>query len=158
MSIEDTVDRYSQMIYRLALSRLGSREDAEDVTQEVFMRLFRSETTFLTEEHEKAWLLRVTINTCINYATTAYRRHHASFTDELAAVTADPNSVVYEGEDEALLLMQQLPAKYRQALHLFYYEELSVAEIAAVMGSREGTVKSLLHRGRAKLKLLWEGR
>lgn len=57
MSIEDTVDRYGQMIYRLALSRLGSREDAEDVTQEVFMRLFRSETTFLTEEHEKAWQL-----------------------------------------------------------------------------------------------------
>lgn len=158
MSIEESVKRYGQMIYRLALSRLGNREDAEDVTQEVFMRLLRQTNAFVSAEHEKAWLLRVTINTSINYATTAYRRHHASFTDELAAVTADPNSVVYEGEDEALLLMQQLPAKYRQALHLFYYEELSVAEIATVLGSKEGTVKSLLHRGRNKLKLLWEGR
>lgn len=157
MDIEQTVERYSNMVYRLALSRLGQREDAEDVTQEVFMRYFQNRGEFMSEEHRKAWLLRVTINCSVNLRTSAYHRRHAALTDELAAVTADPQAVMPE-EDQAISLIRQLPAKYRQVLHLFYYEDLSVAEIAGVMGNREGTVKSLLHRGRAKLRVLWEER
>ena len=157
LDIDQVIERYGNMIYRLALSRLGSREDAEDVMQEVFMRLFQNKSSFQNEEHRKAWLLRVTMNCSINLRTSAYNRHHAILSDELAAITPDPRSEIYE-EDQAIALLWQLPAKYRQALHLFYYEELSVAEIARVMGNREGTVKSLLHRGRRKLRLLWEER
>lgn len=119
------------------------------------MRLFQHKTVFENEEHRKAWLLRVTINCSINLRTSAYSRHHATLSDELAAVTPDPKSEIYH-EDEASALLRRLPEKYRQVLHLFYYEELSIAEIAGIMGNREGTVKSLLHRGRAKLRLLWE--
>lgn len=153
--IDTAVEMYSTMIYRLALSRLGNPEDAEDVTQEVFMRFVKNQPDLQSEEHRKAWFLRVTINCSINLATSAYKRYHAAFTDELMAVTAGEGGVFVE-DDFALNLIMQLPQKYRQALHLFYYEELSVSEIAAVMGNREGTVKSLLHRGRAKLRVLWE--
>ncbi len=157
MDIDRAVERYGNMVYRLALSRLGKCEDAEDVTQEVFMRLFQNKAKFESEEHRKAWLLRVAINCSINLRTSSYRRHHAELSDELAAVTPDPKAEVY-AEDQAIALLRQLPVKYRQVLHLFYYEELSVAEIARVMDSREGTVKSLLHRGRQKLRLLWNER
>lgn len=153
--IEEAVERYSSMIYRLALSRLANPEDAEDVTQEVFMRYVKNQPQLESEEHRKAWFLRVTINCSINMATTAYKRHHATFTDELMAVTAGEGGVHVE-DDFALRLIRELPQKYRQALHLYYYEELSVAEIATVMSSREGTVKSLLHRGRKRLRVLWE--
>lgn len=155
--IEVVVLQYSNMVYRLALSRVGNIEDAEDITQEVFIRYLNHASKMESSEHQKAWLLRVCINCSINHHTSAYKRHHATLTDELAAITEDPKAKVYE-EDEALALLVQLPAKYRQALHLYYYEELSVQEVATVMGSKEGTVKSLLHRGRKRLRALWEER
>lgn len=155
IEVEDLVELYSNMIYRLALSRLGNREDAEDITQEVFMRYVQAEPELYSEEHRKAWLLRVTMNCCANARNSAYNRHHATLTDELAAITADPNADIPE-EDQAIALIQQLPPRYRQAIHLYYYEELSVAQIAQLMDSREGTIKSLLHRGRNRLRRLME--
>lgn len=153
--IEQAVETYSTMIYRLALSRLRNPEDAEDVTQEVFMRYVRNHPPIDSEEHQKAWFIRVTINCSINMATSAYSRHHATLTDEILAITAGEGEIPVE-DDFAIKLIRQLPDKYRQALHLYYYEEMSIAEIATVMGNREGTVKSLLHRGRVKLRGLWE--
>ena len=127
-------EQYAGMLYRLAYARTGSRADAEDVMQEVFVRLLRARPEFRDEEHAKAWLLRA-----------PWRRREGPLDDGLPA----PEPPGEGGVVEAVLA---LPAKYRTAVHLYYYEELSVAEIAAVLGKSEGAVKSRLFRARALLR------
>ena len=123
-------EQYAGMLYRLAYARTGSRADAEDVMQEVFVRLLRARPEFRDEEHAKAWLLRVGACCAADVLRAPWRRREG-------------------GVVEAVLA---LPAKYRTAVHLYYYEELSVAEIAAVLGKSEGAVKSRLFRARALLR------
>ena len=134
--------QYAPAVYRLAYARTGSRADAEDVMQEVFVRLLRARPEFRDEEHAKAWLLRVGARCAADVLRAPWRRREGPLDDALPA--PEPPGVV-----EAVLA---LPAKYRTAVHLYYYEELSVAEIAAVLGKSEGAVKSRLFRARALLR------
>lgn len=129
-------EQYAGMIYRLAYARTGSRADAEDVMQEVFVRLLRARPEFRDEEHAKAWLLRVGARCAADVLRAPWRRREGPLDDGLPA----PEPVL------------ALPAQYRMAVHLYYYEELSVAEIAAVLGKSEGAVKSRLFRARALLR------
>ena len=129
-------EQYAGMLYRLAYARTGSRADAEDVMQEVFVRLLRARPEFRDEEHAKAWLLRVGARCAADVLRAPWRRREGPLDDGLPA----PEPVL------------ALPAKYRMAVHLYYYEELSVAEIAAVLGKSEGAVKSRLFRARALLR------
>ena len=127
---------YAPAIYRLAYARTGSRADAEDIMQEVFVRLLRARPEFRDEEHAKAWLLRVGARCAADVLRAPWRRREGPLDDGLPA----PEPVL------------ALPAQYRMAVHLYYYEELSVAEIAAVLGKSEGAVKSRLFRARALLR------
>ena len=129
-------EQYAGMLYRLAYARTGSRADAEDVMQEVFVRLLRARPEFRDEEHAKAWLLRVGARCAADVLRAPCRRREGPLDDALPA----PEPVL------------ALPAQYRMAVHLYYYEELSVAEIAAVLGKSEGAVKSRLFRARALLR------
>ena len=129
-------EQYAGMLYRLAYARTGSRADAEDVMQEVFVRLLRARPEFRDEEHAKAWLLRVGARCAADVLRAPWRRREGPLDDGLPA----PEPVL------------ALPAQYRMAVHLYYYEELSVAEIAAVLGKSEGAVKSSLFRARALLR------
>lgn len=129
-------EQYAGMLYRLAYARTGSRADAEDVMQEVFVRLLRARPEFRDEEHAKAWLLRVGACCAADVLRAPWRRREGPLDDGLPA----PEPVL------------ALPAQYRMAVHLYYYEELSVAEIAAVLGKSEGAVKSRLFRARALLR------
>ena len=129
-------EQYAGMLYRLAYARTGSRADAEDVMQEVFVRLLRARPEFRDEEHAKAWLLRVGARCAADVLRAPWRRREGPLDDGLPA----PEPVL------------ALPAQYRMAVHLYYYEELSVAEIAAVVGKSEGAVKSRLFRARALLR------
>ena len=142
---EETVRRYSDMVYRLAFARTGNTADAEDVYQEVFLRYLRSDPQFTSEEHRKAWLLRVGARCAADVLRAPWRRREGPLDDGLPA----PEPPGEGGVVEAVLA---LPAKYRTAVHLYYYEELSVAEIAAVLGKSEGAVKSRLFRARALLR------
>ena len=135
---------YAPAIYRLAYARTGSRADAEDIMQEVFVRLLRAEPDFADRAHARAWLLRVAANCANDWFRAPWRRREGPLTDSLPAPEHEDGGVV-----EAVLA---LPAKYRTAVHLYYYEELSVAEIAAVLGKSEGAVKSRLFRARALLR------
>lgn len=148
LSAAELVERYSAMIYRLAFARLQNISDAEDVTQEVLLKYIRSQKTFNDEEHRKAWILKVTVNTIKTVATTAFRRHDVPL-EEAAdmSYTTEPISDVAEA-------IKQLPEKYRTVIHLFYYEDLSVKQIAQILGTTAGTVKSQLSRAREKLKEL----
>ena len=144
-AFEGAVERYGDTVFRLAYSYLKNRADAEDVMQEDFVRLLRARPEFRDEEHAKAWLLRVGARCAADVLRAPWRRREGPLDDGLPA----PEPPGEGGVVEAVLA---LPAKYRTAVHLYYYEELSVAEIAAVLGKSEGAVKSRLFRARALLR------
>ena len=123
---------HAPAIYRLAYARTGSRADAEDITD------------FADRAHARAWLLRVAANCANDWFRAPWRRREGPLTDSLPAPEYEDGGVV-----EAVLA---LPAKYRTAVHLYYYEELSVAEIAKITGKSESAVKSRLFRARAMLR------
>lgn len=148
LSGRELVEKYSAMIYRLAYARLQNISDAEDVTQEVLLKYIRSGKTFNDEEHRKAWILKVTVNTIKTMATLAFRRHDVAL-EEASDMSYSPQEP--SGVKEAV---RQLPEKYRTVIHLFYFEDLSVNEIAKITGKTAGTVKSQLSRAREKLKEL----
>ncbi|MDE6261073.1 MAG: sigma-70 family RNA polymerase sigma factor [Oscillospiraceae bacterium] len=143
------VQRWGDMVWRLALARTASVPDAEDVFQEVFLRYFRHEDRFESDEHRKAWLLRCTVNRCKSAMASPWRRRTVPLETAEEVGVEDDYREVYAA-------VLSLPAKYRAVIHLHYFEGLSVAEIAAALQSTEGTVKSQLNRGRALLRDMLE--
>lgn len=139
----EAVHRYGSMVYRLACAQLRSRPDAEDVFQEVFLRYHRASPAFDSEEHRKAWLLRVTANCAKSALSAPWRRRTVPLEDVYACTSPEESSVA-----EALA---RLPAKYRAVVHLFYYEGYSTEEIARVLDRRPSTVRAQLTRARQKL-------
>lgn len=139
------VERWGDMVWRLALARTANVSDAEDVFQEVFLRYFRSEHKLTDEEHRKAWLIRCTLNRANSLLASPFRRRTVPLEEAAALGVEDDCREVYSA-------VLSLPAKYRAVIHLHYFEGLTVAELAAALGSTEGTVKSQLHRGRALLR------
>lgn len=138
---------YGDMIYRLALVRTRSAADAEDVVQEVFLRCLKANPSFESTEHQKAWLLKVTLNCTKSVLGSAFRRHSVpeDAAGEIAVDAQEADSTVYDA-------VMRLPDKYRTAIHLYYYESYSVKEIAHLMRTTESTVKSWLYRARGLLK------
>ena len=134
--------QHAPAVYRLAYLRTGSRADAEDVMQEVFLRLIKAKPVFSDQTHAKAWLLRVTANCVSDLFRLPWRKREEPLEEETAVSEApEAGSVV-----EAIL---SLPVRYRIPIHLYYYEGYSVAEIAGIIGKSEGTVKSRLFRARS---------
>lgn len=151
LSVEEIIQRYSAMVYRLAYARTQNKQDAEDITQEVFLKYIRTNKKFKDEEHRKAWLLRVTVNTVKSLLTCAWHRHYAQM------VEAEEESFwIEEEKTDVFYAVQQLPEKYRIVIQLYYYEELSVKQISQILSKKESTVKSLLRRGRERVKNLLE--
>lgn len=150
--IDEIIERYSDMVYKIALTRVKKKEDAEDVLQDVFMKYMMNRKPFESREHEKAWLIRVTIN-CSNKLLTGSWAKKVTVMDDLSMLSGGClGGTERKEESEFYLAVLNLPLKYRDAIHLFYYEELSVRQISQVLGVKESTVKSLLHRGRLRLK------
>ncbi|MDO4565265.1 MAG: RNA polymerase sigma factor [Clostridia bacterium] len=138
---------YADMVYRLALVRTRNQADAEDVLQDVFFRCVRKQPSFTDREHQKAWLIKVTINCSKNTIGSAFRRHTVS--DEALLNRADETPLSDSGVYDEVM---KLPERYRTAIHLHYYEGYSVSEIARMMNANESTVKSWLFRARGLLK------
>ncbi len=142
---EVLAQRYAQMVYRMAYARTGSKTDAEDVVQEVFLRLVRARPSFRDEEHGKAWLLRVAANCTNDLFRLPWRKREEPLRPSMAAEEGpEPSGVL-----EAVLA---LPEKYRLVVHLYYYEELSTAEIGRIIGRSEGAVRSRLFRAKRMLR------
>lgn len=141
------VEQFQDMVYRAALHALGNPQDADDAVQEVFLRLFREKKPFDGEEHLRRWLLRVTVNYCRDVLKSPWRKRRASL-KEL------PETPVFDKPEQAALYREvmSLPEKYRTVLNLFYYEELTVREIAELLGIRQSTVTTRLSRARTQLK------
>ncbi len=142
---EEAVLRFGNLVWRLALARMANVADAEDVYQDVFLRYFRHEDKFESDEHRRAWLIRCTVNRAKSALISPHRRRILPL-ETAAEIGVEPEN------REVYAAVLALPAKYRTVIHLHYFEGLSVAEIAADLGCAEGTVKAQLHRARARLK------
>lgn len=155
---EKVILRNSEMVYRLAYSLVRTRADADDIYQEVFLRYMQKEPIFESAEHEKAWFLRVTINCSKNFWKSPWlQRRVAMDMEDIDETVAKNTELVYgECEETSILIdiVKQLPRKYRVVIHLFYYEELSVEEIAKITKAKASTVRTRLTRARRQLKNL----
>ena len=147
--LEEVMGRYQTMVFRLAYSYTRSRSDAQDLCQEVFLRYFCSRPPFASEEHRRAWLLRVTVNRCKTHLTSWWVRRTVPLDDRIPMPEPEPQAL-----DEAL---RQLAEKDRLVIHLFYYEECSTREIARMMRTTEGAVRTRLTRARQRLGKILEG-
>jgi RNA polymerase sigma-70 factor (ECF subfamily) len=139
---------YSDMLYRLAFSHMRTVHDSQDVFQEVFLRLISKPREFNDDEHLKAWLIRATINCCKSVKTSAWFRKTTSFDDSLA----DTLVFAEKEENDLFEYLSLLSGKFRTVIHLFYCEEMTVSEIAAVLKAKESTVRTWLTRARAVLR------
>lgn len=159
VSPSQTVEKYFDMVYRLARKTAGA-DKADDAVQNVFLRYMRHYAEFEDEEHIKAWLIRVTYNCCRSELKNAWTNRTTGFPENeerVPELASEP-----EREYERALLrreVEDLPAKYGTVIHLYYYEDCSIREIAEITKQSETAVRSILHRGRQKLeKKLREGR
>ena len=140
------VYRSQKRIYLIALSFLRSPEDAEDVMQNVFLKLWQRRIGFHDETHMDKWLTRVTVN---ESRSLLRKRRGEIPLEEAEAVWTAPS---FAPEQDLIRAVLELPANLRTVIHLFYYEELSVKEIAGLLHLSQGAVKTRLCRGREKLK------
>ncbi|MEE1036251.1 MAG: sigma-70 family RNA polymerase sigma factor [Oscillospiraceae bacterium] len=141
-----SAQRYTRNMYRLAFSYCRNREDAEDVVQEVFLKLLRQKSEFLDEQKLRSWLLKVTVNACMDLLRSPWRGRCCALEE------ATEPTVLMQEESELMLAVLNLPAKYRGVIHLYYYEDYSITEIAGILNVSESAVRMRLMRARQKLK------
>lgn len=145
------VQTYADLILRLSYTYLHSTHDAEDICQNVLMKLMVGNQAFESSEHERAWIIRTTANACKDVLKSARKRTSVS-------LQAAANASAPEPPDSGVLdAVMELPDTYREAIYLHYYEGYTVREIACMIGHSEDAVAAHLSRGRAKLRVLLEG-
>lgn len=145
--IQDVIERYHNNLYVVAFNVCKNAEDAEDVVQDTFIQYHTSKKDFENEQHIRAWLIRVAINKAKNMNHTFWRQNKLSLEDYMETLTFETP------ESENLFeTVMKLPEKYRIVIHLFYYEDYSIREIADIMKISESNVKVRLSRGRMLLK------
>lgn len=148
---EALLTQYGSSILRLAYSYLHNMDDAEEILKDTLIQYLKTAPVLEQEAHEKAWLFRVAGNLSKNRIAYNKVRSTDELKESLAAEQREDLSFVWEA-------VKDLPVKYREVIHLFYYEGLSTAEIAAILEQKESTVRSHLMRGREKLRtILKEG-
>ena len=148
---ERLVDAYADLILRLSYTYLKSTHDAEDICQNVLMKLMGGAVAFQSAQHEKAWVVRTTANACKDLLRSSSRKTAAPI--EAASQKAAPEPPT----DDMIDQVMALPEKYREAIYLHYYEGYPIREIAEMTGRSESAVAAHLSRGRAKLRTALEG-
>ena len=141
------LDTYGDTILRYAYSYLHNRSDTEEVLQDTLIQFLKTRPVFESDEHEKAWLLRVAGNLCKNRLKYNSLRQTDELREELIAEQREDLSFIWDA-------VQALPVQYREVIHLFYREGYSTREISQILGRKEATIRSDLSRGRGKLKEL----
>lgn len=144
--IEDAVNTYSNMLFKLCFTLLRNKEDAEDAVSEVFLKYISSQKHFTSEEHKKAWLIRVATNICKNMLKFYRIRKHIQI-DDLAEYCCSKQDV------QVFTELFQLPVKYRTVIHLYYVEGYKTSEIADMLSISPAAVRKRLQYAREKLKL-----
>ena len=151
--LTEIIDRYQTTVFGLALAKTGSRADADDVFQEVFLAYYQSGKTFRDEEHRKAWLLRTTLNLCRRVTQSSWRKKTVPLSQREDA----PVRFQEPEENRVWQALCGLEEVYRLPLYLFYFQELSTREIARALSIRPGAVRMRLTRGREQLRQALKG-
>ena len=148
---ERLVETYSDLVLRLSYSYLNQTQDAQDICQTVFLKLLERAPDFVSSDHEKAWIIRTTANTCKDLLKSPWRQRSQSL--DVGLEVPAPQA----GDGSVLEAVNQLPPHYRAVIYLFYYEGYQAAEIGQILGIPTATVHTRLARGRTKLKELLGG-
>ena len=145
--VYQAIERYADTVKRICVLHLKNTSDTEDIIQEVFLKYALSSVAFESAEHEKAWLIRVTINQCRDLLRSLLRRQALPIDDVAALASQQPedNSYVLEA-------VLRLPQKYKDVVYLHYYEGYSAVEIGRMLGKNTNTVYTLLARAKEKLR------
>ena len=146
-SVQELAASYQGSLFAAAFNVCKNAQDAEDVVQDTFVQYYTTKKEFESEQHIRAWLMRVAVNKAKNVNRTFWRRNKISIEDYM-------ETLVFETPAAETLFetVMQLPEKYRIVIHLYYYEEYAVREIAQILKLSESNVKIRLSRGRAMLK------
>ncbi|MEG0290578.1 MAG: RNA polymerase sigma factor [Erysipelotrichaceae bacterium] len=145
-SLEELVTMYSDMVFRIILQHMHNSDDAKDVLQDVFIKIIKKKPEFTTHQQEKAWIIRVAINTCKDHYKYERLRKHVTLEEGYHSYIETQQTY------DILPYVMKLPQKYRDVIYLFYYEEYSVKEIAQLLNKKEATILTHLNRARKKLK------
>lgn len=146
VEIENAIETYADTVRKICFLHLKQHADVEDVFQEVFLKYARSDKEFNDAEHEKAWLIRVTMNACKDTLTSWFRKK-VVLSDDISYFEME------EKKDDLLDVIVKLPKKYKNVLYLFYYEGYKVNEMALLLQINENTLHTWLRRAREALKL-----
>lgn len=147
------VQTYADLILRLSLSYGLSRQDAQDICQELFLKLLSTHQTFSGAEHEKAWVIRATGNACKNLKRAAHWSRRADLDEAQSLVSPSAST-----QDHDLLeLVRSLPEKYRLVISLYYYEGYSAEEIAQLLHQSPAAIRKRLERARKQMKIELKG-
>lgn len=147
--ITHVLDKYMSMLIKLAFTYVKNRSDAEDIVQDVFVKLIKNTKGFENKEHEKAWLIRVTINACKNHLKSSYYLLNLPLEENLSYSTKESSGI--------LSAVLNLPPKYRTVIHLHYYENYSIEELAKLLHKNPATIGTWLSRGRGLLRTTLKG-
>lgn len=141
------IERYSDTVRRLCMINLKNYADTEDIFQTVFLKYAISSVSFESEEHEKAWFIRVTINACKDLLKSFFHSRITSL-DELLERPAE----IQEDHRDVLEAVLSLPPKYRDVVYLHYYEGYAAPEISRILGKKVNTIYTLLTRSKQMLR------
>lgn len=150
--VNRALELYADTVRRICFMYLKNDADVEDVFQEVFLKYLLHPSSFESDAHEKAWLIRVAINVCKDVLKSFFRRRVRSFEE----INTEP-FYMQEEEKELLEVVLQLPPKYRNVIYLFYYEGYTAVEIAGILKRSENTIYTWLDRARKELRKQLEG-
>lgn len=149
---EEIFRTHGNRLYSAAYAICQNREDAEDAMQDTLMRYSAAKKEFESGEHVKAWLLRVVINRARDIRSSFWRKNQSDWQEEMANIPFEE-----PGDSRLFQAVMELPETYRAVIHLYYYEDYDIREIAGLLRCPGGTIKSRLSRGRALLKQKLKG-
>ena len=158
--IERLVMMYGNDVLRLATTILGSRDLAEDVHQETFLRVCKAWGGFRGDASEKTWITGIAVNICRDMMRSAWKRR-VTVSDEVVGALPDNRSASemdrLSDRSDVMKALNKLSTEHREAVVLYYYHDFDIRQIASIQGVPEGTVKSRLHKARSKLATLMGG-
>lgn len=146
LNIAEIYQRNLSMVYRVSFSYMKNKSDTDDIVSEIFLKLIQTKIYFEDNEHEKAWLLRTTINLCKD-SLKSWRRKNKNIDDYENIESDNPYEI-----DETLKIVMHLPERYKDAIYLYYYEGYSTEEIAQILKKPHSTIRNHLSESRKLLK------
>ena len=152
MEFERVLRQYGDNIYHIALLHTKNNMDAQDIVQEVFLKYAERQDAFESDEHRKAWLIRVTVNMCKNLLKSSWFKKTTDLNEDIL-----PTTSIESEQNTVVDAVMKLPEKYRDVIHLFYFEGYSIKEISDITGQKVNAVKTQLSRARNQLKNILKG-